>query len=399
MEQTVEAKVDNKTETQFSQSAVTVVPSDLLKPPPLLLLLIEKMTSGARKFVVLDFGVPILLTDLIIPSTAEVASVTVDVWLLGESIDGQRLLYSSEISKKNVVLQDIAPFMLIRYLKLTYTGCHMFSPTCRIPLGMFFGHRFFCSWQQYAFPVLLSQFPSCPALSSSQDSQSISLVHLQQFSEDLRCRHQLASAELKQLVRIRSDEKEVFYLYNECLQLRIQWNIVRGVVNRLEYDQMINKGYDEPLQKSWKECCSDQLRIIAEELFALLRQCYSLLDVRYYSDASSSKFVPEAVIETITKKKENSTALNVPSLVDIRSLPQFLDLHGALRIFDLFCTQTVPKLRAECASWLLVQGVEMDWWPKFFPNVLKKFFSASGKRGDQGLAIFENLGLKSLFYG
>lgn len=47
----------------------------------------------------------------------------------------------------------------------------MFSPTCRIPLGMFFGHRFFCSWQQYAFPVLLSQFPSCPALSSSQDSQ------------------------------------------------------------------------------------------------------------------------------------------------------------------------------------------------------------------------------------
>lgn len=46
MEQTVEAKVDNKTETQFSQSAVTVVPSDLLKPPPLLLLLIEKMTSG-----------------------------------------------------------------------------------------------------------------------------------------------------------------------------------------------------------------------------------------------------------------------------------------------------------------------------------------------------------------
>lgn len=53
----------------------------------------------------------------------------------------------------------------------------------------------------------------------------------------------------------------------------------------------------------------------------------------------------KAVIETITKKKENSTALNVPSLVDIRSLPQFLDLHGALRIFDLFCTQTVPKLR------------------------------------------------------
>lgn len=52
----------------------------------------------------------------------------------------------------------------------------------------------------------------------------------------------MASAELKQLVRIRSDEKEVFYLYNECLQLRIQWNIVRGVVNRLEYDQMINKG-------------------------------------------------------------------------------------------------------------------------------------------------------------
>ncbi len=48
--------------------------------------------------MVLDFGRPILLTDLIIPCSGELASVCVDVWLNGEGVDGQRLVVCSDIS-------------------------------------------------------------------------------------------------------------------------------------------------------------------------------------------------------------------------------------------------------------------------------------------------------------
>ncbi|VDM47463.1 unnamed protein product [Toxocara canis] len=93
--------------------AITVVPCDLLKPPPIQVLSIERMAAGARKFVVLDFGVLVLLTDVLIPSCAELFSLLVDVWLLGESVDGQRLISSAQIANKGVALQDITPAMLI----------------------------------------------------------------------------------------------------------------------------------------------------------------------------------------------------------------------------------------------------------------------------------------------
>lgn len=74
--------------------------------------------AGARKFVVLDFGVPVLLTDILIPSCTELSSLFVDVWLLGESVDGQRLIASAQIASKSIALQDIAPTMLIRFVKV-----------------------------------------------------------------------------------------------------------------------------------------------------------------------------------------------------------------------------------------------------------------------------------------
>lgn len=66
----------------------------------------------------LDFGLPVLLTDIVIPSCAELSSLFVDIWLLGESIDGRRLTGSSQIGCKSIILQDLAPNMLVRFLKV-----------------------------------------------------------------------------------------------------------------------------------------------------------------------------------------------------------------------------------------------------------------------------------------
>lgn len=52
----------------------------LLAINPPLVIVMERLHSGGRKFVVLDFGAPILLTDVYIPACADWVSITVDVW-------------------------------------------------------------------------------------------------------------------------------------------------------------------------------------------------------------------------------------------------------------------------------------------------------------------------------
>ncbi|VDN31170.1 unnamed protein product [Gongylonema pulchrum] len=99
-------------------SSVPVISPDLFKLPSQKILLMDRITVGSRKFVILDFGVPVLLTDFFIPSVAEIAAVSIDVWYLGESIDGQRLLTSTEISRKSIAVQDFQPTMRIRFLKV-----------------------------------------------------------------------------------------------------------------------------------------------------------------------------------------------------------------------------------------------------------------------------------------
>ena len=52
----------------------------LLGASPPYVLVMERLHSGGRKFVVLDFGRSVLLSDVYIPSCVDWVTVTVDVW-------------------------------------------------------------------------------------------------------------------------------------------------------------------------------------------------------------------------------------------------------------------------------------------------------------------------------
>lgn len=71
---------------------------------------------------------------------------------------------------------------------------------------------------------------------------AVALSHLRQLSEDLRCKHQLMSAELRRLVDENPSEEEIKQVYCECVQLSLQWNIVVGIVHRLELDHLPSNG-------------------------------------------------------------------------------------------------------------------------------------------------------------
>lgn len=66
----------------------------------------------------LDFGQPVMLTDIIMPSCQDLASLSIDVWLHNEETDGQRLVITSDISHKALVLNDLMPPPVCRFLKV-----------------------------------------------------------------------------------------------------------------------------------------------------------------------------------------------------------------------------------------------------------------------------------------
>ena len=84
--------------------------------------------TGARRFVILDFGKPIVLTDVVIPACTDLASLSIDVWVQGEEVDGQRFVVATDIGVKSLIMNDIIPTLVCRYLKVFIT--HLFKYKC-----------------------------------------------------------------------------------------------------------------------------------------------------------------------------------------------------------------------------------------------------------------------------
>lgn len=77
----------------------------------------------------LDFGRPILLTDILIPTCGDLASLSIDIWTLGEEVDGRRLVVATDISTHSLILHDLIPPPVCRFMKVkiplitTYFRC------------------------------------------------------------------------------------------------------------------------------------------------------------------------------------------------------------------------------------------------------------------------------------
>ncbi|VDK62166.1 unnamed protein product [Onchocerca ochengi] len=317
-------------------SLVPMISPDIFKLPSQKFLLMERISFGSRKFVILDFGMPVLLTDLFIPSVAEIAAISIDVWLLGENVDGQRLLMTTDICRKSIAAQDLQPFMRIRFVKITYVGRQLYNAACKIPIGLFFGHRFFSSWQVYSYPFMHKENLAHCMPANQQKKIAVTLNHLRQLCEDLRCRHQLVSAELHRLVDESASEEEVKQVYRECVQHNSEQSL------------------EKALQGSWNDCYPDQLQTIAVELFALVTRATHLIDVRavaletFANDSKTSAqscYPSEAKYARIKCKEALEVNLPLPLTEEIVLQPKF-SLDDAISLFILFCVPSVPRLQS-----------------------------------------------------
>ncbi|VDK73717.1 unnamed protein product [Litomosoides sigmodontis] len=212
----------------------------------------------------------------------------------------------------------------------------------------------------------------------------VALNNLRQLCEDLRCRHQLMSAELHRLVNESASEEEVKQVYHECVQLSLQWNVA------VDSDQNLEKA----LRGSWNDCSPDQLQTIAVELFSLVTRATHLIDVRTIaletfsndSKAAQSCYPNEAKCAGIKCKETLGANLSLPLAEEVVLQPKF-SLDDAVTLFVLFCVPAVPKLQVGCITWLFHHASESEWWPLFFPRVLKEIFSTQLKKHDRKIFL------------
>jgi hypothetical protein len=90
----------------------------LVMAPPQHMLVVERMHSGARRFVVLDLGSPVLLTDLYVPACPDLLSLSIDLWTVGEDTDARRLVVAPDITTKTLIMNDITPPPVVRFIKV-----------------------------------------------------------------------------------------------------------------------------------------------------------------------------------------------------------------------------------------------------------------------------------------
>ena len=104
-----------------SSHPIPQVLADINTTPKELMMQIEILKSGVAYSAFLRFPQPVMLTDISIPATGSMASVSVDVWLNadGES-ESVRVAHSSEIKTKSLMLGNLTPPPVCQYAKVLF---------------------------------------------------------------------------------------------------------------------------------------------------------------------------------------------------------------------------------------------------------------------------------------
>ncbi|XP_064622207.1 baculoviral IAP repeat-containing protein 6-like isoform X2 [Lineus longissimus] len=368
----------------------------LLQPPPGHVLVIERMHSGARRFVVLDFGKPILLTDVFIPLCFDLASISIDVWIHGEEIDGRRLVVASDIGLHSLVMNDLMPPPVCRYLKITTVGRYGNSTTrSRIPIGSFFGHTFILPWE---FDDGMLGFQNGDEanlqhlVQSNQSAIMSQLGMLLALQEDIQCRYSLARHRLENLLsgldqcpanssyyqssfkKGTSDlDQKVIQAYNDCIQLQHQLNLARSAVDRLQRSLGIQTqnmdGQSNNACAVLKQTSTDKLRVLSEFLLETL-----------LSMTNPSPSIPA-----------------LPSCLYMAFDPTMCEA-----LFRNLCIHGNRRVQVMAGVLLVRICGSQTWWGDFLGTALRELFSSHQTQviaQDRVFVLLTMLGQKSLTSG
>ncbi|XP_054979502.1 baculoviral IAP repeat-containing protein 6 isoform X7 [Sorex araneus] len=340
--------------------------SHFLQPPPHQSIIIERMHSGARRFVTLDFGKPILLTDVLIPTCGDLASLSIDIWTLGEEVDGRRLVVATDISTHSLILHDLIPPPVCRFMKITVIGRYgSTNARAKIPLGFYYGHTYILPWESEL--KLMHDPLRGDGESAHQPEIDQHLAMMAALQEDIQCRYNLACHRLETLLQsidlpplnsannaqyfLRKPDKaveedsRVFSAYQDCIQLQLQLNLAHHAVQRLRV----------ALGASRKTLC----------------EASDPEDVIQASSTEQLRTVVRYLLDTLLSLLHSSNGHSVPAV-----LQSTFHAQACEELFKHLCISGTPKIRLHTGL-LLVQlcGGER-WWGQFLSNVLQELYNS-----------------------
>ncbi|XP_056669227.1 baculoviral IAP repeat-containing protein 6 isoform X17 [Monodelphis domestica] len=340
--------------------------SHFLQPPPHQSIIIERMHSGARRFVTLDFGRPVLLTDVLIPTCGDLASLSIDIWTLGEEVDGRRLVVATDISTHSLILHDLIPPPVCRFMKITVIGRYgSTNARAKIPLGFYYGHTYILPWESEL--KLMHDPLRGESESSNQPEIDQHLAMMIALQEDIQCRYNLACHRLETLLQsidlpplnsannaqyfLRKPDKaveedtRVFSAYQDCIQLQLQLNLAHHAVQRLKV----------ALGASRKT----------------LRELPEAKDLIQMSSTEQLRTIIRYLLDTLLSLLHSSNGHSVPAV-----LQNTFHAQACEELFKHLCISGTPKIRLHTGL-LLVQlcGGER-WWGQFLSNVLQELYNS-----------------------
>lgn len=333
----------------------------LLSTPAKQMIVVDRMHSGARRQVTLDFGYPILLTDVVIPACSDLASLTLDVWCFEEDGDSVRLAVSQDIGIKALILSDLQPPPVCRFLKITFMGRYGMSATrCKLPMGTFYGNVVILDKDSYADPVM-------KFVKNKNNHIKTQLKVLNALYEDTHCRYCLASSKLAELLQpfLKSDNSNMSHMqsylnriketeeqsveftkistvYEECIAFQNQLNIVKNVIKRLEGALPC----DQP-----QPAAESSLQILSTDKLRVLSEC-----------------LVESLLHFIITYGPKS----------VSTLHNFFDLKTCNLMFKTLVINGDSHIRLATCS-LLVRMCSFTfkpWWGDFFANTFTSLFSS-----------------------
>ncbi|XP_058461839.1 baculoviral IAP repeat-containing protein 6 isoform X2 [Malaya genurostris] len=369
----------------------------LLSTPPKQTIVVDRMHSGAMRYITLDFGAPIMLTDLIIPASSDLASLFIDVWCFEEEADSVRLVVSQDIGSRTLVLSDLQPPPICRYLKITITGRYGMSATrCRIPMGSFYGHIVILDRECYGDPVM-------KYLKNKKSNLPAQVKILKALYEDVHCRYCLSSSKLMDLLqplinsessniahmqaflnRIKEnngdsagssntnvqyhDNHKVYTVYEECMAFQHQLNVIKRVIDRIkgpipaaELPKQLNPGSDlSPIY-------TDKLRVLSECLIETLLHLITTYGVQ-----------------------------------NVTNIYQHFDQDTSNLLFDTLVINGDTHIQLATCSMLVRMCCFQPWWGEFLADKFLKLYSSQNSRifpQDRVFFLLTYLGRKSISMG
>lgn len=146
-------------------------------------LIVERMEPVSRHFVLIDFGFPVVLTDVMIPACGELSSLSIDVWLQKEQKDSKRLCVSTDINQNAILLNDLQPAPVCRFLKLIFVAHSTNIVKAKIPIGYFFGYP------QVLFNQNTETTPTNPTTASTAPADLTWVLFVQLFNSTIIKNH------------------------------------------------------------------------------------------------------------------------------------------------------------------------------------------------------------------